>query len=92
MPQDYVIALDRSGKAYSSRGLATWLDDISIHVGGWVSFVIGGPLGLSPDILKRAQGVFSLSRLTLTHEMSRLVLLEQLYRAMTILKGEKYHK
>jgi len=57
-----------------------------------VSFVIGGPLGLSPDCLKRADLVLSLSRLTLTHEMTRLFLLEQLYRACTIKAGEKYHK
>jgi len=92
MPRDYVIALDRSGKTYTSKGLAGWLDKLSIHVGGWVSFVIGGPLGLSSSVLERSQGIFSLSRLTLTHEMSRLILLEQLYRALTILRGENYHK
>jgi 23S rRNA (pseudouridine1915-N3)-methyltransferase len=54
--------------------------------------VIGGPLGISKDILHMAHETLSLSRLTLTHEMSRLLLLEQLYRAFTIMKGEKYHK
>ncbi|UCF86331.1 MAG: 23S rRNA (pseudouridine(1915)-N(3))-methyltransferase RlmH [Desulfobacteraceae bacterium] len=57
-----------------------------------LAFVIGGPLGLSKEVLKKAHETLSLSRLTLTHEMSRLVLLEQLYRAFTIINNEKYHK
>lgn len=90
--RDYLVALDRSGHAYDSEGLAVWLERLSVDVGGWVSFVIGSPLGLSKDILTRAHRVVSLSKLTLTHEMTRLVLLEQLYRAFTIMRGEKYHK
>ena len=92
MPRDYLVALDRSGKPCGSRELAAWLDQLSDQAGRWISFIIGGPLGLSADILKRADRVLSLSKLTLTHEMSRLILLEQLYRAMTILRGESYHK
>ena len=91
-PRDYLVALDRSGRTFDSKGLAAWLERLSVDVGGWVSFVIGGPLGLSGDILTRAQEVVSLSRLTLTHEMTRLVLLEQIYRAFTIMRGERYHK
>jgi 23S rRNA (pseudouridine1915-N3)-methyltransferase len=91
-PKEYLVALDRTGDPLDSEGLAHWLDHLGRHAPGGVCFVIGGPLGLSKNILERAQKVLSLSRLTLTHEMSRLVLLEQLYRAMTILKGEKYHK
>ncbi len=91
-PRDYLIALDRTGHPYDSSELAVWLDKLSTGVGDWVSFIIGGPLGLSGEILERSQKVLSLSRLTLTHEMSRLLLLEQLYRACTILRGEKYHK
>ena len=91
-PSDYLVALDRSGHAYDSEGLAGWLERLSLEVGGRVSFVIGGPLGLAKDVLTRAHEVVSLSRLTLTHEMTRLVLLEQLYRAFTIMRGEKYHK
>ena len=91
-PRDYLVALDRSGRTFDSKGLAAWLERLSVDVGGWVSFDIGGPLGLSRDILTRAQEVVSLSRLTLTHEMTRLILLEQIYRAMTIMRGEKYHK
>ncbi len=92
MPRDYLVALDRSGHQYDSVGLADWLDKLSMDHSGWISFVIGGPLGLSKDLLKRAPQVLSLSRLTLTHEMCRLLFLEQIYRAFTIMKGEKYHK
>ena len=91
-PRDYPVALDRNGRQFSSEELASWLEQLSISVGGWVCFIIGGPLGLSDNILNRARKTLSLSRFTLTHEMSRLLLLEQTYRAFTILKGEKYHK
>ena len=89
--RDYVVTLDRSGHLFDSQGLAAWLNNLSAS-GQWITFVIGGPLGLPKKILERSHKVFSLSRLTLTHEMSRLLLLEQLYRAFTILRGEKYHK
>ena len=92
LPRDYLIALDRSsGKALDSEGLAARIDELSFSHSK-LTFVIGGPLGLSKDILHRAGEILSLSRLTLTHEMSRLLLLEQLYRAFTILNNEKYHK
>lgn len=91
-PRDYMVALDRSGDQYDSEELARWLDRTGARSGGLLSFVIGGPLGLSKEVLDRAREVLSLSRLTLTHEMIRLVFLEQLYRAFTILRGEKYHK
>lgn len=93
MPKDYLVALDRCGQTYDSEGLARWLERLPMETGGGaVCFAIGGPLGLSEEILERAHKVWSLSRLTLTHEMSRLLLLEQLYRAFTIIRGEKYHK
>jgi 23S rRNA (pseudouridine1915-N3)-methyltransferase len=90
--KEHLVALERWGDPMDSEALAQWLDRLAGHSPGGICFVIGGPLGLSKSILKRAQTVLSLSRLTLTHEMSRLLLLEQIYRAMTILKGEKYHK
>lgn len=90
--KDYLVALDPAGDLFSSEELARWMEQLSRRAPGRVSFLIGGPLGLSKTLLERAQRVLSLSRLTFTHEMSRLLLLEQLYRAMTILKGEKYHK
>ena len=89
---DFRVALDRTGEAYTSEGLASWLNRMAVHEPGWTTFIIGSPLGLSKDLIGSAKKVLSLSKFTLTHEMSRLLLLEQLYRAMTILKGEKYHK
>jgi len=90
-PGDHVIALDLRGKQYDSESLAGWIERLS-QTPKQLCFVVGGPLGLSEQILSSAAHVLSLSKLTLTHEMTRLVLLEQLYRAHTIIKGEKYHK
>ncbi len=89
--QDYVIALDRLGKDFTSEQLAGHIDQLTL-ANSMITFVIGGPLGLSKEVLGRARQVVSLSKMTLTHEMCRLVLLEQLYRAFTIIHGEKYHK
>lgn len=89
---DHLIALDRSGKQYSSKNLASWLKRLSMDVRGSVCFAIGGPVGLSEDILKKADSVLSLSKMTMTHEMCRLLLMEQIYRAFTIIEGHKYHK
>jgi len=90
--EDFLVALDRSGRLYDSARLAGWLDELSERGVERLTFVIGGPLGLSGEVLGRSREILALSRLTLTHEMSRLLLLEQLYRAYTILRGEKYHK
>jgi len=90
-PRDYLVALDRTGTAYDSEGFAGHLEKLSFSRDR-LAFIIGGPLGLSGDLLKQANEVFSLSKLTLTHEMIRLFLLEQLYRAFTIIHHEKYHK
>jgi len=88
----FVVALDRTGRQLDSAALAE-------HIGIWrdsgkqvVTFIIGGPLGLSTEVLKRAELVISLSKLTFTHEMARLILFEQLYRGFSILSGSKYHK
>jgi len=91
-PRDYLVPLHSAGHPFNSEELAAWLDGLSTQTGGPITFIIGGPLGLSQDLLDRGQKSLSLSRLTLTHEMARLILLEQLYRAFTILRGEKYHK
>ena len=88
----YVVCLDRSGIQMDSLELAARLQKWEMLAQKKISFIIGGPLGLSPDALKRADLVLSLSQMTLTHEMTRLLLLEQLYRACTIKAGEKYHK
>lgn len=88
----YLVCLDRKGKQLDSLGLAAQLDRWEMQGQKKISFVIGGPLGLSHAILKKADLVISFSTMTFTHEMARLLLLEQLYRACTIKAGEKYHK
>ncbi len=91
LSRDHIIALEIRGKEYDSEGLAKWIERLSLS-GKSLCFVMGGPLGLSEKILHSADEILSLSKLTLTHEMSRLLLLEQIYRAYTIIRGEKYHK
>jgi len=88
----FTIALDQTGDQMSSEELAELLQGRMNEGVGELTFIIGGALGLDESILKQATKILSLSRMTFTHEMSRLILLEQLYRAFTILKGEKYHK
>jgi 23S rRNA (pseudouridine1915-N3)-methyltransferase len=89
---DFIVALDRAGEVFNSEGLAAWLNTMAVREPGRLTFIIGSPLGLSKGIIGSAGKALSLSRLTLTHEMTRLILLEQLYRGMTILRGEKYHR
>ncbi|MBW1764884.1 MAG: 23S rRNA (pseudouridine(1915)-N(3))-methyltransferase RlmH [Deltaproteobacteria bacterium] len=92
VPHDYLVALDPLGREYDSEGFSFWLEKLSTSQRGWINFIIGGPLGLSRGIIDQADDVLSLSRLTFTHEMCRLFLIEQIYRAFTIMKGTKYHK
>jgi len=88
----YLVCLDRTGRQVESPELAAQLEKWEMQGLKRISFVIGGPLGLSDEILQKADLILSLSRMTFTHEMTRLLLLEQLYRACTIKAGEKYHK
>ncbi|HEY8371100.1 MAG TPA: 23S rRNA (pseudouridine(1915)-N(3))-methyltransferase RlmH [Thermodesulfobacteriota bacterium] len=88
----HVVALDPGGQALDSTGLAAYIGRRRDEGVKELAFVIGGPLGLDESVRKRAHLVLSLSAMTLTHEMARLVLLEQIYRAETILRGEPYHK
>jgi 23S rRNA (pseudouridine1915-N3)-methyltransferase len=85
-----LVALEVGGKALSSSGLAAELGRWLSHGKGKIAFAIGGAEGLSPELLKLAGFRLSLSSLTLPHRLARLVLLEQLYRGFTILKGEPY--
>ncbi len=87
-----LVALDIRGKQYSSPELSLLVERWEISGIQHVTFVIGGPLGLSPELLSRADLKISLSLMTFTHDMVRLFLLEQIYRAYTIKAGEKYHK
>ena len=91
-PKDYLVALDRTGRQYGSEEFAGRLEKVAMNASGGITFMIGGPLGLSGDVLAESDEILSLSTFTFTHEMSRVLLLEQIYRAFTILKGEKYHK
>ena len=85
-----LVALDERGKKYSSTELAKFLAGLTEH-GETIVFVIGGPLGLHESIRNKARVVLSLSELTFTHQLCRVILLEQLYRSITIIKGKAYH-
>ena len=88
----YFIALDRErGEPLSSEELARRLDSLGVSGRSHVAFVLGGPLGLSPEVLKEADALMSFGPITLPHALARVVLLEQLYRAAKINRGEKYH-
>lgn len=86
-----LVALTRHGKAWSSEDLASALERWQME-GRDVAFLIGGAHGLDDDVVRRADVPLALSSFTLPHELARLVFLEQLYRACTILRGEPYHK
>lgn len=87
---DTVVLLDEHGKELRSVEMASWLLKQQQKVKKLV-FVIGGPYGFSPDMYARANEKLSLSRLTFSHQMVRLIFVEQIYRACTIIKGEPYH-
>jgi 23S rRNA (pseudouridine1915-N3)-methyltransferase len=87
-----LVALTRGGTAWSSTDLARELESRAVRGAGDIAFVIGGALGLGDAVLNTARLRLSLSDLTMPHDLARLVLLEQLYRAGTIVRGEPYHK
>ncbi len=87
-----VIALTRAGRSLDSRALARALETRAVNASPGVAFVLGGAFGLGETVLRRSETHLALSAMTLPHEMARLVLAEQLYRAGTILRGEPYHK
>ncbi len=89
-PTDHVVLLDEHGKEFRSVELADWLNKRLARNRNLV-FVVGGPFGFSRRMKDRADELLSISRLTFSHQMIRLLFLEQLYRACTILKGEPYH-
>ena len=90
-PSDYVILLDDKGKEYTSAEFAGFIEKKTHSVPRQLVFIIGGPYGFSQEIYAVAHEKLSLSRMTFTHQMVRLVFAEQLYRAMTILHNEPYH-
>ena len=88
---DYVVLLDEHGKELRSIEFATWMSKKQQSVSRRLVFIIGGPYGFSPDIYGRANEKLSLSKMTFSHQMVRMIFVEQLYRAFTIIKGEQYH-
>ncbi|BAE86804.1 rRNA large subunit m3Psi methyltransferase RlmH [Desulfitobacterium hafniense DP7] len=91
-PQEHVILLDLQGKEFTSPDFSEYMDDLALMGKSSVTFIIGGSLGVSGEVRKRADYRWSFSRLTFPHPLMRLMLLEQIYRAMRISKGEPYHK
>ncbi len=88
---DFKIVLDENGKEFSTFEFSGWLEKLFMLPKKRIVFVIGGPWGLSEEVYKKADARLSLSRLTFSHQVVRLLFLEQLYRAFTIIKGEPYH-
>jgi 23S rRNA (pseudouridine1915-N3)-methyltransferase len=88
---DTIVLLDENGKEFKSTEFALWMQKKQNTVSKRLVFVIGGPYGFSPNVYGKANDKISLSRMTFSHQMVRLVFIEQLYRAMTILHGEPYH-
>ena len=91
-PQDFLISLDLNKKQFTSPEFAKYLEDKFVQGGSNITFVIGGSYGLSDALKKRANDSFSLSNMTFLHQMTRLILLEQIYRAFKINRNETYHK
>ncbi|AIE61666.1 23S rRNA (pseudouridine(1915)-N(3))-methyltransferase RlmH [Bacillus methanolicus] len=91
-PDAYVIALAIQGKMKSSEELADSLDKLATYGKSKIAFVIGGSLGLSNEVLKRSNEQLSFSKMTFPHQLMRLILVEQIYRAFRIIRGEPYHK
>ena len=89
---EYLIGLDLNKKEYTSEEFASFLNEKLVDNGSNISFVIGGSYGLSDELKKRVNISITLSKLTFPHQLARLVLLEQIYRAFKILNNETYHK
>lgn len=88
---DELILLDEKGKQYSSVEFSTFISKKMLSSQKRIVFVVGGPYGFSSKVYDRAHGLISLSKMTFSHQMIRVIFVEQLYRAFTILKGEPYH-
>ncbi|WP_256759573.1 23S rRNA (pseudouridine(1915)-N(3))-methyltransferase RlmH [Cohnella sp. WQ 127256] len=91
-PDSHVVALAIDGETWTSEQLAAVMDKQAVYGGGSISFVIGGSLGLSSAVLARADKKLSFGRMTYPHQLMRVLLLEQVYRAFKINRGEPYHK
>jgi 23S rRNA (pseudouridine1915-N3)-methyltransferase len=91
-PDAHVIALAINGKMKTSEQLAQDLDQLATYGKSKIAFVIGGSLGLSNEVIQRANDTLSFSKMTFPHQLMRLILVEQVYRAFKINRGEPYHK
>lgn len=91
IPGDFVVLLDEKGKSFSSLEFSKWLNNVMVNSYKRLIFVIGGPYGFSQQVYQKAQGKISISKMTFSHQIIRLIFTEQFYRAHTILKGEPYH-
>jgi 23S rRNA (pseudouridine1915-N3)-methyltransferase len=91
-PDAHVIALAIDGEPWTSEQLAAHMERQAVYGGGSVAFIIGGSLGLSPAVLARADKRLSFGRMTYPHQLMRVIVLEQIYRAFKINRGEPYHK
>jgi len=91
-PDSYVITLEILGKQLSSEEFAQKINEVSISGTGELVFIIGSSCGISPIVSQRANYKLSISKMTFLHQFARLLLVEQIYRAFKILKGETYHK
>ncbi|RME00087.1 MAG: 23S rRNA (pseudouridine(1915)-N(3))-methyltransferase RlmH [Deltaproteobacteria bacterium] len=90
--RDYCVVLTEAGRRFSSVEFARFMEEKLLRSGRNVTFIVGGALGLSPALHARAEVELSLSPMTFPHRLARLVLLEQIYRAFTIIRNEPYHK
>lgn len=89
---DYVITLEIKGKETDSEGFAKFINSLNLKGCSDIAFVIGGSIGLSTEVSKRADHKLSFSKMTFPHQLMRVILLEQIYRAYKIIKNEPYHK
>lgn len=91
-PDSYIITLEILGELASSEKFAKKLDQLALHGKSKIAFIIGGSLGLSEEVQKRSDYALSFSKMTFPHQLMRLILVEQIYRAFRINRGEPYHK
>ncbi len=90
--EDYVIALDRSGIEMSSTEFASFISEKALRNSKKIVFLIGSAAGISNDLISISDKIISFSKMTFTHDIFKIVFLEQLYRAFTIIKGQRYHR
>ncbi|WP_105617321.1 23S rRNA (pseudouridine(1915)-N(3))-methyltransferase RlmH [Vallitalea okinawensis] len=89
---EFVISLAIDGKQYASEELADWMQKLAVQGNSHLVFIIGGSIGISDEVLNRANAKLSFSKMTFPHQLMRLILLEQVYRGFRIINGEPYHK